>query len=221
MFHDLRGSLVTIAAGLKMLQRKSQGSLGEDSVKFLEETLSKTKILISTTDDFLQSYFSSGECFENKQKCFDLREDIIDPVLYEMRDEILRNHITLINRQDVLPASQTPVQGDRVALKSAFRNLLTNAIKHAGHGGTIRLDMTRQGATWLLRVYNSGPSVPEHLCTTLFSQPALSAAGNNGDNQGLGLGLYLSRKIVNSCGGNIQYLPGQDGSNFILTFPCH
>jgi signal transduction histidine kinase len=34
-----------------------------------------------------------------------------------------------------------------------------------------------------------------------------------------GLGLYLSREIIKSCGGDVSYKSAQDGSNFILTFP--
>ena len=51
--------MVSITAGLKLLMRRSQGSLGEDSDKLLEETFNKAKTLISITEDFFNSYFSS------------------------------------------------------------------------------------------------------------------------------------------------------------------
>ena len=219
MFHDIRGSMVSITAGLKLLIRRSKGSLEEDSDKILEETFNKAHTLISMAEDFFNSYFSSGAYAEIGQQYCDIRKDVVDPILDELWDEILTNQITVINQLDFLPAHLGSVQGDRVALKTAFRNLFTNAVKHGGKGGTIRIDMEHQGSSWQLQVYNSGPPIPEKRCASLFSKPTLPAHGNNGEEQGLGLGLYLSREIIKSCGGDILYQPGQDGSNFILTFP--
>jgi signal transduction histidine kinase len=219
MFHDIRGSMVSITAGLKLLLRRNKGSLEQDSDKILEETFNKANTLISMTEDFFNSYFSSGEYAEIEQQYYDIRKDIVDPILDELWDEILRNQITVINWLDFLPAHLGSVQGDRVAIRTAFRNLFTNAVKHCGKGGTIRIDMEHQGSGWQLQVYNSGPPIPEKRCASLFSKPTLSAQGNNGEEQGLGLGLYLSREIIKSCGCDILYQPGQDGSNFILTFP--
>jgi K+-sensing histidine kinase KdpD len=79
--------------------------------------------------------------------------------------------------------------------------------------------MEQQDSGWQLQIYNSGPPIPPKRRATLFSKPTLSAHRNNGEEQGLGLGLYLSREIIKSCGGDVLYQPGQDGSNFILTFP--
>ena len=219
MFHDIRGSLVAITAGLKLLIRKNNGNLAEESHKLLEVTFNKAKTLISMTEDFFNSYFSSGAYAEIEPEYFDIRKDIVDPILDELGDEILRNQITVINRLDFLPAHLGSVQGDRVALKTAFRNLFSNAVKHGGKGGTIRIDMEQQDSSWQLQIYNSGPPIPQKRRATLFSKPTLSAHRNNGDGKGLGLGLYLSREIIKSCGGDVLYKPGQDGSNFILTFP--
>lgn len=218
MCHDIRGSLVSITAGLTLLMRRTKGSLGEDSDKLLEGTFNKAKTLISMTEDFFNSYFSSEAYSEIEPEYFDIRKDIVDPILNELGDELRRNQITVINRLDVLPAHPESVQGDRVALKTAFRNLVSNAVKHGGKGVTIRIDMENQGSSWQLQVYNSGPPITNKRRATLFSKPTLSAHSNNGEQEGLGLGLYLSREIIKNCGGDVLYKPEQDGSNFILTF---
>lgn len=219
MCHDIRGSMISITAGLKLLMRRTKGSLGEGTDKLLEETFNKAKTLISITEDFLNNYCASGAYSDNEQEYFDIRKDIVDPVLAELGDELLRNQINVINRLDFLPAHLKSAQGDRVGLKSAFRNLLTNAVKHGDKGGTIRIDMENQGSSWQLQVYNSGPPISKKRRATLFSKPTLSARSNNGEEKGLGLGLYLSREIIKNCGGDVLYKHGHDGSNFILTFP--
>ena len=66
--------MVAITAGLKLLIRKNNGNLAEESHKLLEETFNKAKTLISITDDFFNSYFSSGAYAEIEPKYFDITE---------------------------------------------------------------------------------------------------------------------------------------------------
>ena len=160
--------MVAITAGLQLLMRRSQGSSGEDSDKLLEETFNKANTLISMTEDFFKnSYFSSGAYAEIEPKYFDIRKDIVDPILDELWDEILRNQITVINRLDFLPAHLGSVQGDLVAL-ILLGNLFSNAVKHGGKGGTIRIDMEHQGSNWQLQIYNSGPPIPKNAAPPCF-----------------------------------------------------
>ncbi len=107
-----------------------------------------------------------------------------------------------------------------MALKSAFRNLLTNAINHGGEGCTINIGMENEDSNYQLQVCNSGPAISPKCRATLFSKPTLSANHNQREGKGLGLGLYLSREIIRNCGGDVHYTPSQEGSNFILTFPA-
>ena len=141
MSHDVRGSMVSIAAGMKLLVRRSQGRLGDDFDGLMEATLNKMHTLISTTEDFLQSCFSSEENLTIELNDINLNNDIVDPILDELRDDLLNHRITVVNRLNGSPSHPTSVQGDRVALKSAFRNLLTNAIKHGGEGCTINIGL--------------------------------------------------------------------------------
>jgi DNA-binding response OmpR family regulator len=219
MFHDIRGSMVSITAGMKLLVRRSKGRLGDESDRLLEATLNRMNTLISNTEDFLTSCFSSEENLTTKHNYIDLNKDIVDPILDELRDDLLNHHINVVNHLDVSPPHPASVQGDRVALKSAFRNLLTNAIKHGGEGCTINIGIENDGSNYQLQVYNTGPSILQKSRVTLFSKPMLSANINNKGEKGLGLGLYLSREIVRSCGGDVFYKPSQAGSKFILTFP--
>jgi signal transduction histidine kinase len=220
MSHDVRGSMVSIAAGMKLLVRRSQGKLGEEFDGLMEATLNKMNSLISTTEDFLNSSFSSGEYLTIEPDYIDVNNDIVDPILDELRDDLLNRRVTVVNRLDGSPFHPTSIQGDRVALKSAFRNLLTNAIKHGGEGCTINIGMENHDSNYQLQVYNSGPAIPETRRATLFSKPSLSATSYQRGENGLGLGLYLSREILRNCGGDVLYQPCQEGSNFILTFPA-
>ncbi len=59
----------------------------------------------------------------------DLREDIIDPVLNEVSEEMEKQNIVINNRLGAIPVRKIPIKADKVWLKIVFRNLFSNAIK--------------------------------------------------------------------------------------------
>ena len=72
-----------------------------------------------------------------------------------------------------------------------------------------------------LSVYNSGDPIPAEYRSKLFSKfIRLGSNGSgNGSNHGMGLGLYLTKRIVEKHGGTIWYEASEHGSNFIFILP--
>jgi two-component system sensor histidine kinase/response regulator len=219
MFHDLRGSMVSTAAALKLLDRGSFGKMGQGAQAKVKEIANRVEKMIALTGEFMEKGFSKTMQGEPEPEILDLRGDVVHPVLEELAEEIRDHHVTLENRLAFHPGS-IPVKGSRLWLKSVFRNLVNNALKHGEPGGTVVIDWERQGEGCRLNVYNSGEPVPEELRSMLFSNftPRLRRAG---DAMGLGLGLYLSRDIVTNYGGDLWYEPKTDGSNFVVSLPNH
>lgn len=214
MFHDLRGLLTSIDEGLKTVQRRSHGKLAGELDAVLQETYRKSRTLINLADEFLQKFQNRSELTSSTQ-LVDLREEIVAPVLEEFKDEVRRRRITLDNRLALLPPTRQIIRGDRVALKSIFRNLLHNAITHGGYGCTIILEVDEAPGHFRLQVQNTGSHLPP-------GQPETLLSGNHQtppQGQGLGMGLHLGRQIMQSHGGDISCEPGRLGPNFILTLP--
>ena len=99
-----------------------------------------------------------------------------------------------------------------------FRNLINNGIKYGGPGCTIVVDCEMQGSNSRLTVYNTGQTVPEALRSMLFS-PVRSKEPSKKRRQGMGLGLSLSRDIIQNYGGDIWYEAKKGGSNFVISLP--
>ncbi len=214
MFHDLRGLLTSIDEGLKTVRRRTRGRLAGELEDVFQETFRKSRTLINMADEFLQKFQNRpGET--PSTKLVDLREEVVAPVLEELKDDVQHNNITLDNRLDLLPPTRQIIRGDRVALKSIFRNLLTNAITYGGYGCTIILEVDEAPGHFRLQVQNTG-SPPAQGHQEQFFAGRHQSQGNG---QGLGLGLYLGRQIMRSHGGDISCEPGRLGPNFILTLP--
>jgi signal transduction histidine kinase len=218
MFHDLRGSMVSNSATLKLLLRGRFGGMDATAQAKLREVSDNVNKLISLTEEFITDFSSLSDGKMDKEM-LDLRQDVVDPVLEELAAELRNHQINLDNRLSRQPAEVIPVKGGKVWLKSVFRNLVNNGIKHGGDGCTIVIDWQGQGNDCRLNVYNTGKPVPEEYRSLLFSKFARKMRRAKGPGGGLGLGLSLSRDIITKQGGNILYEPRQDGSNFVVTLP--
>jgi signal transduction histidine kinase len=110
-----------------------------------------------------------------------------------------------------------PAAFDHDRMVQVLANLITNAIKFTTPGGRIWIGGGRDAAGLQLVVGDTGTGIPEDMLEAIFER--VSQVGRD-DRRGLGLGLYISRYIVEAHGGKIwaESTPGQ-GSQFLITLP--
>jgi signal transduction histidine kinase len=218
LFHDLRSGLVSVQAALKLSRRLAQGQLDADANTLLEDAGKKTDWLLSLMEGFLRQVFLCQESGAEPDICH-IREDVVAPVLDELYDDLQKHRVALENQLDFLPSHLGSVKGDKVALRSVFRNLINNAIQYGGKGCSLKIDYDRFEPFFHLQVFNSGPVPPQKTRHTSSSSLPPGKAKGNGDARGLGLGLSLSRKILRSYGGDIRYEPQPRGTKIQVLLP--
>lgn len=215
MSHDIRGPLVAIAATLKLLMRGSFGRMDDSVWNTVQELMARVRHLIGIAEDCLGRANSMEGMLCKERHSIDLRQDIIDPVLDEVSNEIEAQGITIDNRLGAIPAGCIPVSVNMMWLKAVFRNLFRNAIKYGGRGCRIAFGFEDHGAFYRLNVYNSGTPIPQEYRERLFTKfSRIDQCA--GERDGFGMGLYLIREIVRKHGGDIWYEAKRDGSDFIL-----
>jgi signal transduction histidine kinase len=139
----------------------------------------------------------------------------------------------LLDEQAQLYAAQSPkhrlavelaerpltVRGDPGRLAQVVGNLLSNAIKYSPEGGTVQLVAARSGDGVRIAVHDEGLGIPEDQQSRIFTKFFRGDAGATGIT-GTGLGLAVSREIVEAHGGSIGFDsdPGQ-GTTFWLELP--
>jgi two-component system, OmpR family, sensor kinase len=115
-------------------------------------------------------------------------------------------------------APGAPICGDwdRVRLSQVVENLLGNALKHGAEEGEIVVQVEERGDEARLSVRDSGPGIDAQHVPHLFERFYQA----NARSSGLGLGLYISRILVEAHGGRIwaESWPGQ-GSTFTIALP--
>lgn len=114
------------------------------------------------------------------------------------------------------------VEGDPGRIEQVVMNLLANAISHAPDSDRIDVRLRRRGVTAELKVQDYGEGISPDLVPHLFTRLAPANAMPHRKGSGLGLGLYLSKEIVEAHGGTISVdsKPGH-GATFTVRLPAH
>lgn len=100
------------------------------------------------------------------------------------------------------------VSGDKLMLRRALANLLSNAIRHTPKGGSVSVGIAASGDGTMLTVENTGePIPPEHL-SRIFDRFYRADPSRHGGGEGAGLGLAITRSIVRAHGGEISVRSG-------------
>ena len=145
--------------------------------------------------------------------------DLVHGVLDEWAAEIERREMTLQVR---LPDDPLPVTGDPVRLGQALGNLIENALKYAGGGGSIRIEVLAdtQQRMYEIAVDDSGPGVPAEILPRVFERYYRVEGRASAGPGGMGLGLAIARGIARAHGGDlvVESRPGQ-GARFVLRLP--
>lgn len=210
--HDLRTPLI---AADRMLSLCLQGALGELSPPMSEalETMSRSnRNLLEMVNTLLEVYrYEEGRKTLNFAPV-DVGEMLIG-VVQELAPLAKEKSLEL---QSNLGDKCLEVEGDRMELRRLFTNLIGNAIKFTDRG-SVGVDVRQKEERASIRVWDTGPGISsedrEHLFER-FRQGKHSRLGS-------GLGLHLSRRIVEMHGGKIAVESALgEGSSFTVELPA-
>ncbi|MDT8384150.1 MAG: heavy metal sensor histidine kinase [Gammaproteobacteria bacterium] len=116
-------------------------------------------------------------------------------------------------------AATTP--GDRLMLRRALGNLLSNAIRHTPANHTVKVLLhpaDNQSVT--ISVENPGPPIPQEHIPRLFDRFYRVDTSRQRGCDGAGLGLAITKSIIDLHGGNIEATSGDKGTRFRITLPA-
>jgi two-component system, chemotaxis family, CheB/CheR fusion protein len=119
-----------------------------------------------------------------------------------------------------LPAAPVVVCGDATRLEQVVVNLLGNAMKHAPESKRVDVRLNIQGSEAELQVQDYGPGISRDDLPHLFKRFFGAAASMGAGQSGLGLGLYITKELVDAHGGRISVESHEgEGALFIVRLP--
>lgn len=194
--HDLRTPLL---AAIQTLQFFLDGSLGEveERQRTLLDTMKKSsEDMLGLVNALLEVYkYESGKLNLCKTS-FGLK-NFIEDCLKQVKPLADKKKIEIVT----VGLEEAEVFADRNELRRVMLNLCGNAINHTYENGKIEILSTAQGKDLQISVKDNGVGMPKADVTKLFKR--FSQGSSQKRSAGTGLGLYLSRQIVESHGGKI------------------
>jgi two-component system sensor histidine kinase/response regulator len=213
--HELRSPLGAIQQNLYVLIDEVSGVISEDQQRRLERMSSRIGDLLAMINRWLRGF--SMDLSGLKQSFVPLAvAGAVAKAVESAQPEATRKAVEITAAAD--PEAQ--VLGDEGTLAEALLNLIGNAVKYSREGGTVRVAARREQDKVRVSVSDEGVGIPAADLPRLFGafyrgQAAAGAAG------GAGIGLALTRRIVEVHGGEISVdsEPGR-GSTFVVTLPA-
>lgn len=214
--HELRNPLASIQNGLHILDRAVPGG---DQAKRAKDVIDRqTGQLAHLVDDLLDV----TRINQNKIK---LQRERIE--LNELVRRTLDDHRTLFDRREVrmeavLSPSPLYVNADGARLAQVIGNLLQNAVKFTHRDGRVTVSVTADsGGRALIRVADTGVGMPPEVLPQIFQAFMQVETTLDRSHGGLGLGLALSKGLVELHGGEISaHSAGINrGSEFTVCLP--
>src|SRR4051794_38163822 len=216
MSHELRTPLNAVLGFSEVLLERMFGDINERQEEYLRDIHGSGKHLLELLNEILDLSKVEAGRMELEYSSFDLR-DLLDGVTAMLRDRAATHGIEL----DVTIADGVgPVYSDHLRLKQVLLNLVTNAVKFTGDDGAVAVRARREGAEILITVTDTGIGVPEADRERIFESFQQGGRGGSRE-EGTGLGLTLSRRLVELLGGHmwLETEVGR-GSTFGFTLPA-
>jgi signal transduction histidine kinase len=216
MSHELRTPLNAIIGFSDLLIGGIGGKINNKQRQCLEDILNSGKHLLSLINDILDlSKVEAGKIDIRPEslRLADVVDDAVATVKTMLDDS---RHEMAINIAEDLP----PVYGDRNRLKQILLNLLSNAIKFTPDGGKLYLETNKKGNFCQVSMVDNGIGIRKEDQTCIF-EPFTQLDAQPGERkQGTGLGLALTRQLLELLGGKIWVESEYGkGSRFSFTIP--
>ncbi len=210
--HELRTPLTNIA-GFAITVQETWRDLGSEEVdEFLEIICGEADHLRNVVDDVL-----AIPRLEAGRLLLDPTVFALQPAAYRIA-ELLFPHGGDREASVAVPGG-VYVNADPNRVEQVLRNLLENARKYGGE--SVAIEAERHGDRWMIAVTDNGAGIPVEDRDRIFNGFEQLAQGDSRASTGLGLGLFITRRIVEAMDGEVWYEPGfPTGSRFCFTLPA-
>lgn len=210
--HEVRNPLSSIALNVEMLDEQLSNARfpkSDDQVeakRLLTAVTKEVDRLTEVTEAHLRLARVPPPTLETESL-----NELVEAALAFVREELDRASITVVRK---LAPGPTVVKADEAQLRQVLLNLFRNAREAMPKGGQLTVETVEAEGRLQLRVKDTGAGIPESVRASLF-EPFFSTK-----ERGTGLGLSLSRQILEAHHGTIVAEQTASGASFLITLPA-
>jgi len=215
--HELRGPITVIRGYLDVLDEELAEVLKDDQAELFKRLIVSSNRLSGYIDNILNT-----SRYDRRHLKMHLAEESVASIYDTVSDDMklragAQNRLLKADIPDDLPT----IAADRASISEVLGNLIDNAIKYSNEGGLVTVTAKTNGDFVDISVIDNGIGMPESVVSQLF-QKFYRSHRSRETVAGSGLGLYISKAIVESHGGKIS-VRSEDGhgSTFTVSLPIY
>ena len=237
--HELKTPLLAIKLLLEVVLDPKGEPLTQTQRENLTDVAKSAEQTLAMVGDILAMAKAQDENRMQSREQVDVCA-LMETLQKELHTLTTQKHLTVVWQGD--PKTCAPLVTHQESLRSIVQNLFTNAIKYNREGGTITLQLTtkdaktvdipplfkavqqafRRHSSWcVITVADSGLGIPKEEQTKIFWRFFRASNIRTVDPYGTGLGLYLTKTLVEKLGGQIWFTSEEGkGTAFSVALPC-
>jgi signal transduction histidine kinase len=215
--HELRGPITVIRGYLDVLQSELDTVLQDDQ----HELFRRLTVSANRLSGYINNILNTSR-YDRRHLKMHLTETSVKAIYDTIADDMqmrasAQNRLLSVTIPDGLPA----IAADTASLGEVFGNLIDNAIKYSNEGGAIAVTAGVKGEYVEVSVEDHGIGMPGNVVSNLF-QKFYRSHRSRETVAGTGIGLYISKAIVESHGGSIGVRSEEGkGSTFTVSIPTY
>ena len=210
--HELKGILASAVMNAYAVRDGYLGMVNFKQRKAMDSVTRNLDYLDATVKKFLSlGRVERGELAVNKT-ALNLKKDIFDSSINSLAAVANKKDVNISN--EVGP--ELTVQADSDLMQIVANNLISNAIKYSPDGGQIRVTAAPLDGVVEVDVYNDSTPMTDEQKAKLFQKFSRLDNPETKKVKGTGLGLYITRQIIERHGGAITVVPREHGNSFIF-----
>lgn len=217
--HELRTPVQSILGFSQLLFKKEGNSESfREYIKIINRNSMRLKMLINRVLDITQL---DSNTFDLKKERFEFIE-FLSEIINEYKNEtkgksLIKNDIQISIRLHPKKDQKLWIYADKLLIHQVMTNLIDNAIEFSTKGGRIIIEVFEDNVKKEIniKIIDSGIGINQEILPILFNKFVSRSS------KGTGLGLYLSKKIIEEHGGRIwaQNNPDKPGATFFISLP--
>lgn len=199
--HDLKTPLTIILGYIEILNRDENLSI-EERKEFLSKIYVKGKEVL----DLINRFFNLAK-LESGDKKIELEKinvtDIVKRSVLTFYDILSKEDISI---DIAIPDKSIYALGNKEALERVMINLINNAYKYGREGKYLKIELSLKEEKVIIEVIDKGKGISKDKINKIFERSYIGDEARNKEASGSGLGLYISKKLLEAMKGEIEVI---------------
>lgn len=199
LFHDLKTPILSQITSLQMLSGGDFGELNNGQKDIVKAILNSCIYMKEMVFTLLATYKYNNGAIKFVYSEFDVVE-LVYNCINEINGLAMERGIKF--PVDIKDMNSHNIYADCIQIKRVIMNLLSNAVNYAYKNTTVKISLVNNKGYFRCYVENAGANIPDEILKLLFQK--YSSHSSKSMKAGIGLGLYLSKRIIMAHGGYIK-----------------